>query len=41
MDDHDLQTVMTTLWDIRRDTAEILELLREDDDGEEEETEDA
>jgi hypothetical protein len=41
VDERDLQTVMETLWDLRRDTQEILELLREDEDGQEEEAEDA
>jgi len=40
MDEGDVQTVMNTLFDIKIDTWQILELLREDD-GEEEEDADA
>ena len=36
VDERDLQTVMETLFGIRADTLEILQLLREDEDGEEE-----
>jgi hypothetical protein len=37
VDEEDVQTVMEALFLIRADTTEILRLLREDDDGEEEE----
>jgi hypothetical protein len=39
MEDRDLQTVMRVLFDIRSNTIEILELLREDEDEEEAEEE--
>lgn len=41
IEDRDVQTVMRTLFEIRRDTTEILDLLREDDDEEEEEEEES
>jgi hypothetical protein len=39
VDERDVQTLMSTLFDIKTDTLKILDLLREDD-GEEEEEED-
>lgn len=37
LEDRDVQTLMQTLFDMRADVRQILELLLEDDDGEEEE----
>jgi hypothetical protein len=37
LDDVDVQTLMQALFDIRSDVRTILELLLEDEDGEEEE----
>ena len=36
VDERDMQTLMTTLFDVRADTTEILRILREEDDDDEE-----